>query len=256
MEHGDLILTERIEAYLDGELSQEARVHFEQEVAADEALAAEVQLHRDTRQLLRLQSYRHYKAQLQALDAETPVRRLVVSRRNFLWSAAAVLLLLVIGSYLWVSISYRHEALAQQAFSPYRDITVLRGEYPGRDSLLATAMAAYGAGDYALAVGQFESVLDMSPDYAVAQLYMGISLLGIGEAARSQNWLRKAMASERLSEVAGWYLGLALVQAGNLDEARAHLEALSQDPAHSYGDQAQALLAKLNSPLRRLPGVR
>ena len=249
------LLTERIEAYLDGLLTAEEQAHFEARLAQDEALAAEVHLHRDTRALLRLHQQQVYKAQLQAIDQElsVPVRRLRPA--TWAWSLAAVILLLVVSSYFWAAATYRTDALVRDAFSPYRDITVLRGDYPGRDSLLTEAMAAYGTGDFATAVARFEPLLQMSPDYAIAQLYMGISLLGTDEPVRSQHWLRKAAASERLAEVAGWYLGLALVQAGDIEAARTHLQGLAQDPNNSYAPQAKALLRRLKSPLRRLPGI-
>lgn len=248
-----------IEAYLAGELPDGEREAFERRMREDADFAGEVRLQQDTHQLLALHKQFAYKAHLQAIAeapeeeteaAEAPVRPL---RQVWVWTLAAAIVLLVLSSYLGLSLRYDSSRLAADATTPYDNLYTSRGD-TSLPTLLQTAFDAYDTGNYALAANRFETLLQVDSTFAAARLYLGVSLLLSGQPDAAATYL--CCTPEPLREPADWYLALTLLQQRKLDTARISLQAIAQNPDHAYQARAQQLLRRLDSPWRRLPGIR
>lgn len=98
-------------------------------------------------------------------------------------------------------------------------------------SALRPALDAFRAGDYRLADREFSTVNERYPNLVEVALYQGISLLFLGDIAGATASLH---AAEKINDDAfkndvAWYLAIAEERGGNLDAARARLNALCAD---------------------------
>jgi hypothetical protein len=119
-----------------------------------------------------------------------------------------------------------------------------------RDKRDATsAFVAYQKGDYIEAARQFGSLAASDPRDYQAAFYCGVAQLLSDHPAEAVATLERAKslggAAERIE--AQWYLGLALVRAGQLTEGRGQLEPLCSGGA-GHAQDACLVLRRLASP--------
>lgn len=111
---------------------------------------------------------------------------------------------------------------------------------------LANGLRAYQAGDYALAAELLAAYNAATTDRN-SQLYLGVSLLLSGDEAGAEQSLKAVQEKAGEGPVAGaatWYLALLNLQRGNLVEGRQLLEAARQSPF--YQTEAEQLLDLIN----------
>ena len=251
---------EHIEAYLAGELTEAEKTAFEKEIAADNELAEEVALQKDTHKILEVFAQNTYKEKLRDIDAKIesegkvkPLwQRMAQSR---IYSIAAVILILIASAYVWQAIRLDTGRIADQAFQPYMNIVNVKGDNPNIDDLLQSGVSAYQDGNYAQAIEDLTKVLAESPDNSMAAFYLGTALVANGQPKESIQYLEKAKTSSLFSFVTDWYLGLAHLKAGNIDQAEAIFQTIANDPDSDKQNEAKEIMGKLNSFWRNLPGI-
>lgn len=113
-------------------------------------------------------------------------------------------------------------------------------------ALFERAIANYQNGDYATAAQQFEGVVQLQPDNALAYFYRGVALLLAERAAEAVAPLEKAVELEAgfTRDRARYYLALAYLKTHQTDRARAQLEAILQNVC-PYRADAEKLLQQL-----------
>jgi TolA-binding protein len=264
---------DRIDEYLLGKGSPEARREFEEETSRNEELSralgdtelalAAIELAEDEALKMRLQGLE------QRLAAATPgstvdapltaaaprpkaearvveIRRRRKGQFRLLGYAAALLLMLAVG---WWAINQPGgldtQQLAMDSFTPYENIATgtVRGD--NDDTAEAAAFADYDAGNYAAAAEKF-SALSASNSF-VNNFYLGQSLLAqqkFEEAARVFSPLMSTPAFP-LAEEAAYYHALALLGTGDAAGAKTALAKISNATDHEMQAEAKALLAKL-----------
>ncbi|MCI4668899.1 MAG: hypothetical protein MRZ79_12250 [Bacteroidia bacterium] len=229
---------ERIEAYLSGELSQEAKTAFEANIQADPSLAEEVALQRDTHQLLALGNQLTYKDKLKAIDSEmranATVRPLFGNAR--MWLAAAAVLIAV--SVLLWNLSIPGGNSYMNEFSAYPDLTSMRN-----DTLddLKTGMIAYSNEKYDIAESYLSKYLNENPDQGFVHFYLGNTYMALNQASKAVDEFRQ-VESPKWKQPADWYLALALGASEQKEEAQQLLKRIASDNDHAYKEQAEELL--------------
>ncbi len=234
--------TERIEAFLSGNMGKGEQLAFEQELKSDPELAEEVALQRDTLALLDMGAELDYKEKLQEIDRDLMVSK---SRPLFsqtrIWLAAAGIF---IGACLitWLMFKPSSSSPYGEAFVPYQDLTGLRGDTL---DLFRTGMNAYNRGQYDIGIGYLKDFVEVNPSDLHARLYLGISYLANEEAEKALFPLSQIPDSSILAPTAHWYHALALGQSSQEEKALEVLCKIAGDLDHAYRERALKLLEKL-----------
>lgn len=230
------------------------RQAFEQEMASNEALAAEVAAFEDAQHIIHIAGDAAFIDSLREIEEEldAPGIRPLWRRPAFLRGAigiAAAILLLLAGLWLFQPASSASDTLFAENFQAYPPPAKLRGQ-AGQDQLWESARSAYLEENYSLAASQFESLLAQGqtqhPLYLV-HFYAGVSQLAqhpprLADAIRHLLFVT-AMDSDYFHP-AQWYLALAFLKNGEPQKAKALLEKISEES--SYRKKAvDALLEEL-----------
>ena len=174
--------------------------------------------------------------------------------RRFLSIAAAAAFLLVAG-YFFLSQSSGNEALFAQHFDylPSAVNTDSGGRNAGPSAYeeatpsRAKAMQAYEAGNYQLARNLMEKYLAENNRDSEIRGYLGIVLLGEGNAEMASRELESALANlpqPAYERPLKWYLALALLQNGHTERARALFLEL-EDGKDRYATESRAVLKQI-----------
>jgi TolA-binding protein len=233
--------SKRIDDYLSGRLSPEARQAFEEELNRDPELQKQVGLQRDMVFLLSHQKDRtELKGRLEKTGAnffgeEEPARPR--ARIRWIgWAAAAAAVLLFV---LW-SVFVQPDLYQQYAEFP----PLALSEKSTATTNWAATEQAFNSGDYAEAALQLEIYLEAFPDDQQARLYLGIAQMETGdlEAAR-QSFAEVSAVAPALSDYAEWYRALSYLKGNAPEDARPALEGIAE--GSPFYEEAQAILRQL-----------
>lgn len=185
------------------------------------------------------------RLRLRAASAPPSIRQsasLMRSARPYLVLAATIAV--VVGLTAYLSRPGRHEAFFQQHFEPYPSSQpTVRG---AAGDVASEALLLYESRDYPGALAGLEETLKQRPNDPAAHFYAGLCQLALGRSADAISSLeatRKLGAGE-LDGPAEWYLALAYVRSGSVDNARARLTTIAGGGGF-YADRARALLRAL-----------
>lgn len=231
------------EAYLHGRLTPEEQVARAVTLAANPALAAEIeQLRRD---LIALETVlRHQqKAELHQLFAESEAQIVrPLWTRLLPYVAAAALAAIVAFTYLFPPQYLSSSRLADRNWTPYDLVTYRAGTEANGPA--EQALQAYAAGRYAEVLNLLESLPDSALDSPL-QLARGLSQYQTGQLTAAAQTLQSLQADVYLGEAAQWYLALTYLKADDSAAARSLLRIIQQNPVHAWQTEAAQLLEQL-----------
>ena len=240
---------ERIERYLRGELPAAERDRFATELSADPKLRRRVALHRELDTTFADPAEAEFRATLRAVDRRTSAGRrgrwLRLATQHW-WALAASLLLLIAAVIYMIDFGAPPPpaTLAAAAYEPY-PIDVFRSEADAT-ALPTDILTPYRAGEYGLAAERIAAL----PAYAESpqwQFYRAVALVGDGQGSPAVSALRELRAADSLpgrAEAIDWYLALALLQAEEVEAARALLRRIADSPTHYQRKAARRLLRR------------
>ena len=225
-------------------------------------MAEEVQLQKDTHKILDVFAQNAYKEKLKEIDAKLEnnsqeaktisfTERMAKSR---IYSIAAVILLLIATSYIWLSVNLNPARIAEDAYEPYPNILTVKGDN-NIDQLLQDGVRAYKAEDFDKAISSLEEVLKADPDEKNAAFYLGLTKISNNQSEEAIPLLKIAKSSPKFEAITDWFIGLAHLKSGNTEEAKTIFEVIANDPANDKQKEAQEILGKLDSFWKFLPGV-
>lgn len=249
--------TERIEAYLIGELSPQARADLEQAMKQDPALQAEFDNREMAHTAIDILIEDDLRATLRALEAkkdtpivaapEATVRTMNKgrSRRLFLLSVAAGIVLLVgfFGLQFFGGSGTPSNQLAMDYYE--RPSFEQRGQV--EFFRLENGLAVMRENDYKAAIPFFDSIPE-GDDYYVGAQYNrahALYLLHDFEAAQAGFSVAAKGGDSRYTEKAAWYELLSCFAAKKETGCKALLDAIIRDEGHSYYQKAKDLKSKL-----------
>ena len=237
-----------LDQYFNGLLAPETAAAVEARAISDTEFGAEFDFRRQmetwlqqeagrsaVRETLRTVGTDYFQAPLSATPGKQPF--LVKWRRTVMAAATALAVLAVATWFL------RPEApLGYRDYAQHAPLSMLeRG--PDSDDPATAAETAFNQKNYPAALEALNRVLAQKPDHPTAQLYKGITLLELEQAAAARAVLRPlAEGTSALRGEGQWYLALSYLQENNKTECQKALQRIP--PGDRRYAAAQALLEK------------
>jgi len=264
-------LYETIEAYLNGEMTDEEKTAFEAQLNQDESLAQEVQLHADIVLTLQSQQKLKHKQHWQQLLADEAKNKQAESKEtivfnpansrnifgNFLFRIAAILLLAVGTYFVWqqFTVSDNPGQLAWQQWTETETTNQWSGirgtggnTADAEKEVFTKAVELYKNQEYNTAIENLNAIPLQSTIYPDAQLLQSMSYLQLkqpGEAISRLTVLVQPENDHLLKDQASWYLALAYLQNNQTSFAKELLEKIVSDKSMHW-DRAGELLKKID----------
>ena len=256
---------ELIEAYLANELSAVDMQTFEQDMAADPDLQAEVATYRQLRlglkalaieerlQRARQQVQANAEKADQLIDSQVPVKKLPVksSRSGTSWThwaaAASVVLGLGLGLYI-----YQQQTLPELAYADTATADQLTKSLPA--TLLPTdrhrlldAIRGYKAGQYDAVIEELKIPPADRQTAFYQDYFLGLSYLASKQYDKAVAPLKTALgtSSVLLRQKANWFLALAYLKNKQPARAISILNTIRADTTHPYHDLAGKVYEKV-----------
>ena len=266
--------TELIEQYLLGELNRKEEKQIEERMVFDTEFADEVTFMRHVVNASKVEAKQEARKKLKSVENELAGKleeqadkemqnekgirnnKILNIRRNWMYYAAALALLVAVGIYLNKIRGSR--ALYEGYFSPHPNtlISYARGNdvpkefsrfSPQEYNLIVRAMKHYENGNYAKAAGLFEQNVEKKSENAGLVFYMAVSQLGADKTEKAVDNLSylKKLQNPPYKEAINWYLALAYLKYNQTEKAKALLEGISNHSDHPHSKSARELLEEL-----------
>lgn len=230
---------ETIEAYVLDRMSATERAAFEQRLASEPSLRAELELEREHIQAVELgglaRTFRSIAAEERATDTNTER-----GRGRYLAYAASIAVLLTVAIW-WFARPPLNERLFAEHFMPEPGLPVTMGATD--DPVFADAMVYYKEGRYAEASQRWAPLLEQEPTNDTLLFYMAMVEMASSAGAQAIPKLNTVVQGPSIFQSrARWYLFLLHVERGSLEEARSMR--LEKDSV--YGERVTRILSKLS----------
>lgn len=242
---------EDLEAFICEESSAELRYQVESELAENADLLAEINLIRELDEAFTEQDVLSLREKLTILSKDIKVTEEksivpVRTRHKGLRTVAAVMF-----AVLGLSITVRYMALPDRSMADLANetpsaITTFRSAVPDISSRLETGFEQYNNADFDGALTTFRTVLELEGDNPVARFYSGASHQSLNDYKSAIGDYHQVIQHNDniFVEQAEWYMGLCLVQLGDLEKASGVMEAIVTRRGF-YERKASVLLKKL-----------
>ncbi|MEM6318587.1 MAG: hypothetical protein AAF960_13025 [Bacteroidota bacterium] len=224
-------LLDKIEAYLNGDMTPKAEAAFDAAIEKDAELAAAVDNFGVANDALEILIEDNLRKELEAMSQEQASSSNVVSinkkqpvarmrnLRTYLAAAASVALLVGFIGWNWASSNFTNSALSNEFSSEYQMPNVRAGN--SVVNAFADGINAYNAQNYAEANQFFSSVVVDDPRYAEAQFYLGHTLLAQEKAAEAAQQFQKVAFPGTAGRFAG-SLGVSKTRVARPRRPRPH----------------------------------
>lgn len=263
----DKYSSELIDLYLSGRMPKEEHRAFSEAIASDPVLQEEVQQFRLEQAALQLLLADEYRAKVrqwsepefekirsEAHPAGFRILRLPVQ----LLYAAAVAAFLVVGAFWWSNVRFSNSAVAARNFIDPRPelLSAFKGGQqigygsPVDPLVLDQVKTAYQAGDYARGIALLQGqVISGESAYFLAHLQ-----LAAGDFRQAINGFQRVINEKGLLQTKAEYYSLLARLRANQTDADFYrlLDAIADDPAHPYREQAVTVRMSLKKGWRRL----
>ncbi len=235
-----------VDRYLEGNLSEQERIAFEERLLHDETLQQQVAEMKLMRAGIR-QASRHAALQkLKALEETLPA---VNSSRLNLWSGTwlqvAAVLLIGFLTYIFWPFSVDEQELFATHFEAYPNIIMptVRGEVANDSTLKALAFRAYDQKQYEEAALLFNR---MESKDANILFYLSNCYLALNQPTKALPLLESVLNNyDVFDEQAEWYLAICLLKLEERERATQALQKVVERNS-AYKNKAQTILDKLN----------
>ena len=235
---------ELVKNYVNGTLSQEHREQIEAQLAEDPTYAHEFNQLKEIVESITLFHHGELKKKLQSEDRSTKDKsHSGFSSRRWLAMAASLVLIAVSGYFLFFSDPSPQEVY-EDFYQPYYNV-LSTGER-GPDQAELDAVGLYEQGRYQEALEVFEQQIVEEPDNSALIFYQGLNYLALEQSDQAIGNLQAVIDQSGgvLTQPAQWYLGLAYLQKGDLENARSVFETLLAESG-AYQQEASDILQKL-----------
>jgi tetratricopeptide (TPR) repeat protein len=228
-----------IERYFNEDLSKAELEFFEQEMERDEKFRIEVTQYEYVFGGLKEARAKKLKSDLQKYEDKIHSRR---PKHNFSVSSvmrhSAVAAVAIIVTVIAINFSnlepdIKTEQVFSEYFRPYPNVIApVTRSTEVSDSDLKHVMSFYDAKDYDAAIEGFDNLI-MDVDLRNEILfYKGVALLANGKASEARNHFEMMDPLNDFSNQRKWYLSLALVQLGEINEAEQLLNEIIYDKSY------------------------
>lgn len=226
---------DRIEDFLDGDLSENQLKEFEKDLLDDSDLQMDLDLHMEVNQAIMEEDVMDLRNKLEAI--ETPPSPTQKRKFKFLtkWNitAASLALLIGLGSLMYIlknPSSYSKNQIYSNYYKPYNVVLNTRSSDVMIDNLLVTALKSYETKDYRTALTLFKKILDKDSTNITGNFYSGISNIEINEYSKANtNFTRVLKHKNNLFiEQSEWYLGFCYLMTNEKEKALKQFHIIAQ----------------------------
>lgn len=139
----------------------------------------------------------------------------------------------------------QQDQLFDAYFEPYKDILSKRGAIDNASPVLLDAMTAYNEKAYDEAITLFQQAQEFDPENPAIPFYLGVSYLAINKPKTAISHFTPVSNQQDLIFGAhtAWYLALASLKAGQLDQAIEQMENINRSDSRYSQPCAQILAA-------------
>ncbi|GMQ27662.1 tetratricopeptide repeat protein [Algoriphagus confluentis] len=239
---------ELINAYLDGKLSPDDKRLFEQLLQEDPVYLQALEEQRQIKLAVTLEERSKLKDFLREIDRnEARLLAKTNSLKSWLFAGVAACLIVLVGYFLWTSLSTTPgEKLYQTYYQTYPNLVAptVRGSSSG--GLKSEAFLAFDNRDYEKAAVLFENLIQ-EPNSEFAIFYLGICQLELGRPEKAIPSFQKIKenASQPDKPTALWYEAMGYFKLNKLEEAKLRIGKVAQANGHALQSQAQEIFQKL-----------
>ncbi|MGQ1911732.1 hypothetical protein ACT3CE_18385 [Marinifilum sp. RC60d5] len=242
---------DRIEDFLDGELSDEQLKKFEKDLLTDIDLKEDLQLHKEVDDAIMENDIMALRNKLEAIETPSGAKRKRKIKFLSKWNlaAASIVLFIGIGSLMFLldnKNSYSNEKVYSSYYKPYNVVINTRSSDIAVDNILVSALKSYESKDYRTALGLFQKILDKDSTNITSNFYSGISNLEINQYNKAnRNFTRVLKHKNNLFiEQSEWYLGFCYLMTNERQKAIKQFNLIAQGNSF-YKTKAQEILDKL-----------
>lgn len=237
---------DRVDRYLEGNLSEQERAAFEEKLLHDQILqeqVAEMKLIRaGIKHVSRKAALQKFKALEQTLP---PVSQSRLNLWYSTWLQAAAILLIGLLAYIFWPISVDEQELFATHFEAYPNIIMptVRGKVTNDSTIKALAFRAYDQKQYEDAAVLFNRIENKDVNIL---FYLGNCYLALEQPNKALPLLENVLNNyDVFDEQAEWYLAICFLK---LEERERATQALRRVVTRNsaYKDKAQTILDKLN----------
>ncbi len=247
----DLEYTVFIDRFLKGEMSPDELNWFEKELAGNQALSSEVELHKKVDATLSDGEMIDLKNQLELIHQEieeateysqSAIRHIY---RKIRYSGAALAVAVLLFTLYIANRDFSSDKLVEKYYNPEIASLTLRGDLDG-ESMLVNAMDLYNKKQYSEAIALFETLLKEDDSKMGLNLYSGISHMEIKEFKAANERFTKIINNKPnpFVESATWYLGMCYIMTDDRERAAEQFEALAKHSKY-YEKDAKRILRRI-----------
>ncbi len=240
---------EKMEAFINNEMTVEEKQRFENELANDDKLAQRFQLYKkiqDTLSASQLNkenetSLQQTIVQVNNEHASRPAKVVTFSKANRWYAVAAAVLAVIVSVYLFNNDKKSNTEL----YAQYAVFPALSGTRGSNDSLLSKAITYYNNKQFTQAKPLLQQSLATDSSDKEIQLAYYICALqteNLGEALKG--FTNIAATENVFTYQAKWYMALTYLKQNNIDACKLILQQIPAD-ADTY-TKAQQLLKQLD----------
>ena len=257
-------MLDKIEAYLNGEMTTQEEKAFDLEIEQNQELAEAVDNFGVANDAIELLIEDNLRKELNQFKSEETASNKVVSinknksqaklrsLRTYLAAAASVAILLGFFGMNWADNNYSNSALSESFYEEGYNISSVRsGNQVIND--LAEGLAAYEAQNFAQAISFFQGIQTNHPKYQEAQFYLANAFFENNDFSNASKQFQKVIdaGDVRYVENAEWYKILAQLAAGETVN-QLLLNKIAADNDHIFNNKAISLQSKMGSFWRKL----
>jgi tetratricopeptide (TPR) repeat protein len=235
-----------IEAYLRGTLDGQALAAFQKRRQDDPEFDREVSDYSQIINQIQTTHEHNFMNKLKRWDSEIENRQeaKVVPLRRIFSIAASVLLLALVGVYLFRNSQPDRTQLFQDYFQPYENVI---SERSGKDDNQQRGMELYDQKKYNEAIIQLKLAVSEDSDNPSLKCYLGIAYLAGGHTQEAKTIFESMIHDDHplFREVAEWNLALTYLKLENDTLLKKTLEGIVHQNEHQYREQAADLLRQL-----------
>lgn len=178
-----------------------------------------------------------------------PIRRKVITYASS--AIAAVFLLLIAGAIFLNqnSGSLISERTFSKFFHSYDGIGNKRGPSEEGNRIIELGIQKYNKGEYTNALELFEACISDNNRNETILLYAGSSALITGDPDKALRYFANWDDSSPIYEQVEWYTAGCYLKKNDIEKARAILKKISEDPEHSYYNEATTVLKRIRKDI-------
>lgn len=234
---------EKIEAFINGELSGKELSDFELALQEDDKLQEQVDLHRDVQRILADKETLELKKQLIEISKEVPTEvKMGISRYLYL-SVAATIVLCISLVFVLKNGQKSEVELFQSYYTEFPAESRLRGER--QESSFEEAMKLYDEGMYLQAINAFQSEFAKDTSNHLILIYLGNCYMKTQKWDNASETLSKIPSNSRFIYDAYWFTALSNLREKQFEPAKELLTKLVSTNS-IYKRKASELLEQID----------